>query len=48
MRETFRAWAEPLETFVLEVIFEERRDFKANLRPIGLLINFPFDSSQFG
>jgi len=25
MRETFRVWAESLETFVLEVIFEERR-----------------------
>jgi len=31
MREKFRAWAETLETFVLEVIFEERRDFKASL-----------------
>jgi tetraacyldisaccharide 4'-kinase len=31
MRETFRAWVEALETFVLEVIFEERRDWKANL-----------------
>lgn len=31
MRETFRAWAEAIETFVLEVIFEERRDWKANL-----------------
>jgi tetraacyldisaccharide 4'-kinase len=31
MREKFRAWTETLETFVLEVIFEERRDFKANL-----------------
>ena len=31
MREQFRAWVEALETFVLEVIFEERRDFKANL-----------------
>jgi len=31
MREIFRAWAETLETFVLEVIFEERRDWKANL-----------------
>ena len=31
MRQTFRAWAETLETFVLEVIFEERRDWKANL-----------------
>ena len=31
MRENFRAWAEALETFVLEVIFEERRDWKAKL-----------------
>jgi tetraacyldisaccharide 4'-kinase len=31
MRQTFRAWAEAIETFVLEVIFEERRDWKANL-----------------
>ena len=31
MRETFRAWIETLETFVLEVIFEERHDWKANL-----------------
>jgi tetraacyldisaccharide 4'-kinase len=31
MRETFREWAENLETFVLEVIFEHRRDFKANV-----------------
>jgi tetraacyldisaccharide 4'-kinase len=31
MRETFRAWIEAIETFVLEVIFEERRDWKANL-----------------
>ena len=29
MREKFRAWAEALETFFLEVIFEERHDFKA-------------------
>ena len=29
MRETFREWAENLETFVLEVLFEQRRDFKA-------------------
>ena len=29
MREKFRVWAEALETFVLEVIFEERRDAKA-------------------
>ena len=31
MRESFRAWAETLETFVLEVIFDERHDFKARL-----------------
>jgi tetraacyldisaccharide 4'-kinase len=31
MREQFRAWAEAIETFVLEVIFEERHDFKARL-----------------
>jgi tetraacyldisaccharide 4'-kinase len=31
MREKFRAWAEALETFVLEVIFDERHDFKARL-----------------
>jgi len=31
MRDTFRACAEAVETFVLEVIFEERRDWKANL-----------------
>ena len=29
MREIFRAWAETLETFFLEVVFEERHDFKA-------------------
>ena len=31
MREIFRAWVEALETFVLQVIFEERHDWKANL-----------------
>jgi len=31
MRENFRAWAEALETFFLEVVFEERHDFKAKL-----------------
>jgi tetraacyldisaccharide 4'-kinase len=31
MREKFRAWVEALETFVLEVIFEERHDFKARM-----------------
>jgi len=36
MRETFRAWIEAVETFVLEVIFEERRDWKANLTRAAL------------
>ena len=31
MREQFRVWTETLETFVLEVIFEERRDARATL-----------------
>jgi tetraacyldisaccharide 4'-kinase len=31
MRELFRAWAESLETFGREVIFEERRGFRASL-----------------
>jgi len=31
MRETFRAWAENLETFILEVIFEERRGKRAGI-----------------
>jgi tetraacyldisaccharide 4'-kinase len=31
MREKFRAWAEVLETFFLEVVFEERHDYKARL-----------------
>lgn len=31
MREQLRAWAENLETFFLEVIFEERRDARARL-----------------
>ena len=31
MRETFRAWAEALETFFLEVVLGERHDFKAKL-----------------
>jgi tetraacyldisaccharide 4'-kinase len=31
MREKFRAWAEDLEAFFLEVVFEERHDFKAKL-----------------
>ncbi len=37
MRETFRAWAEALETFFLEVvIFEERHDFRAKLTRVLL------------
>jgi len=39
MRENFRAWAEDLETFVLEVIFEERHDFKARVMR-GTLFGF--------
>ena len=31
MREKFRAWSETLETFFLEVVFEERHDFKAKV-----------------
>ncbi len=31
MRELFRAWAENLETFVLEVIFDERRGARAGI-----------------
>jgi tetraacyldisaccharide 4'-kinase len=31
MREKFRIWAEALETFFLEVVFEERHDYKAKL-----------------
>src|SRR5262245_53422363 len=31
MRQTLRAWAENLETFLLEVIFEERRGTRAAL-----------------
>jgi tetraacyldisaccharide 4'-kinase len=31
MREKFRDWVESLQTFYLEVIFEERHDFKARL-----------------
>jgi tetraacyldisaccharide 4'-kinase len=31
MREYFRDWIENVETFILEVIFEERRDWRANL-----------------
>src|ERR1017187_6840024 len=31
MREKFRDWVETLQTFYLEVIFEERHDFKARV-----------------
>ena len=31
MREYFRVWIEAIETFVLEVIFDERHDFKARV-----------------
>ncbi len=41
MRERIRAWTEALETFVLEVIFEERRDWKARL-----MRGFLFGSSK--
>ncbi len=37
MVEYFRAWIEALETFVLEVIFGERTDFKARLMRSFLL-----------
>ena len=37
MRETWRIWTETLETFVLEVIFEERRGTLAALARAGLL-----------
>jgi tetraacyldisaccharide 4'-kinase len=36
MREKFREWAEFLETFFIEVVFEERRDWKANLARAAL------------
>src|SRR5271166_3675488 len=36
MREKFRAWAEALETFFLEVVFEERHDFKARTTRVVL------------
>jgi tetraacyldisaccharide 4'-kinase len=41
MRERFRVWTETLETFVLEVIFEERHDFKAKV-----MRGFLFGSSK--
>jgi tetraacyldisaccharide 4'-kinase len=36
MRENFVVWFEAIETFFLEVIFEERRDYKANLTRAAL------------
>ena len=36
MREKFQVWGESLETFALEVIFEERHDFKANVTRVLL------------
>src|SRR5882724_9463120 len=36
MREKFVVWFEAAETFFLEVIFEERRDYKANLTRAAL------------
>src|SRR5882757_5029398 len=36
MRQKLRAWAEALETFFLEVVFEERHDFKARLTRVIL------------
>ena len=36
MREFFRDWIEALETFVLEVIFDERHDFKARVTRVIL------------
>jgi tetraacyldisaccharide 4'-kinase len=38
MREKFQTWWENLETFALEVIFEERKDFKANVTRILLFV----------
>jgi tetraacyldisaccharide 4'-kinase len=38
MREKFRAWAETLETFFLEVVFEERHDFKAKATRVVLFV----------
>src|SRR5579884_1406931 len=38
MREKLRAWTESVETFVLEVIFEERRGTVAELTRAGLFL----------
>src|SRR5689334_14595035 len=37
MRETIRAWTETVETFVLEVIFEQRRGLQATMARVSLL-----------
>ena len=36
MRERFRVWAEFAETFFIEVVFEERHDFKAKFTRVTL------------
>src|SRR6266436_996891 len=38
MRETFRVWTETLETFLLEVIFEQRRGKRATLMRTSLYL----------
>ncbi|HWY30161.1 MAG TPA: tetraacyldisaccharide 4'-kinase [Candidatus Acidoferrum sp.] len=38
MREYFRDWIENVETFILQVIFEERRDWRANLTRAFLFV----------
>jgi tetraacyldisaccharide 4'-kinase len=38
MRDTIRAWTEAIETFALEVIFEQRRDKRAAVVRFGLLL----------
>ena len=38
MREKFRVWAENLETFFIETVFEERHDFKAKLARASLFV----------
>ncbi len=37
MRERLRAWTEAVETFVLEVIFEQRRGKRAAMLRVALL-----------
>src|SRR5690242_8974928 len=38
MREKIRAWTESFETFVLEVIFEQRQDKRAKITRFGLFL----------